>query len=164
MQNEVVRLLRSHGKEATRQTHAAGRYPGRPLLSESPPEPPVTIFGDDDCDLYGVMPGTSKPGSTGGAGSAGGAGGGPGAGGNGAAGARVCGGLVVRAGRQTGGRPAGHEVSSGLGAHKLPPQRWTAMPELCADPTPPPPTPPPNTPNPPQKSRLPIPPPPNPPW
>ncbi|GLI68288.1 hypothetical protein VaNZ11_012648, partial [Volvox africanus] len=67
--NEVVRLLRSHGKEATRQTHAAGRYPGRSVVTEAAPEPPVTIFGDDECDLYGVMPGSTKPGSAGGGGS-----------------------------------------------------------------------------------------------
>ncbi|KAG2484298.1 hypothetical protein HYH03_016844 [Edaphochlamys debaryana] len=66
--NEVVRLLRSHGKEATRAAHlaASGGRPGAPgggrgaPLTEPPPEPPVNIFQEDECDLYGMAPGSLK--------------------------------------------------------------------------------------------------------
>ncbi len=49
LQNEVVRLLRGHGKEVTRLAAATAAGKTRSPPAEPPaPEPPVNIFGDDD--------------------------------------------------------------------------------------------------------------------
>lgn len=64
-QNEVVRLLRGHGKEITRMNsnrRAGGAGGGGPCaVVEPPPEPPVTIFDDDD----GCLPMPPGPGHLG---------------------------------------------------------------------------------------------------